>query len=84
MRAATASVGLVSPRSTWLSICAETAGAVGQVAQREVHRLAQRAHARPDVELLGERWRRPCGAYVITDDCPWAGWVWQARARRRA
>ena len=48
MRAATWSVGLVSPRSTCESIGAEHAGAHGEVAQREVHRLPQRLHPRPD------------------------------------
>ena len=43
MRAATASVGLVSPRSTCESIGARHAAALGEVAQREVHRLPQRA-----------------------------------------
>ena len=54
MRLATASVGLVSPRSTWLSIGALTPRALGEVAQREVHRLAQGAHARADVDRLVE------------------------------
>ena len=58
MRLATCSVGLVSPRSTWLSIGALTPRALGEVAQREVHRLAQRAHARADVDVRSRR-RRP-------------------------
>ena len=50
MRLAIGSVGLVSPRSTWLSIGALTPERTREVAQREVHRLAQGAHARPDVD----------------------------------
>ena len=64
MRAATCSVGLVSPRSTCESIGARHAGALGEVAQREVHRLAERLHARPDG---GERLTAVAiQSYVIT------------------
>ena len=54
MRLATASVGLVSPRSTWESIGAGDAAALGQVAQREVHGLAEGAYAKAYVDLLVE------------------------------
>ena len=46
MRLATVSVGLVSPRSTWDEHRRADAGALGEVAQAQVHALAQRAHAR--------------------------------------
>ena len=66
IRLATCSVGLVSPRSTWLSIGALTPRALGEVAQREVHRLAQRADPRADVDLRLDRRRpAPLRAYVI-------------------
>ena len=71
MRLATWSVGLVSPRSTWLSIGATDAAALGEVAQAEVHRLAQRAHARADVDRdfhLVER-RHTCVRYHVQLYC---------------
>ena len=43
------------------------AGALGEVAQREAHRLAQRLHARADrgrVDRLGGRRRRGCGGVL--------------------
>ena len=43
------------------------AAALGQVAQREVHPLAQRAYARADCQRLGGRGRH--AAYVITYVC---------------
>ena len=64
MRSATATVGLVSPRSTCESIGALTPGALGEVAQRESLGLAQRAHAgaqRGSVGRRGHAW-----PYVIT------------------
>ena len=72
MRCAVASVGLVSPRSTWESIGADTPRALGEVAQRQAHRLAQRADAGADLELLlGLRCdgHRHVRAYVITYNC---------------
>ena len=50
MRLATCSVGLVSPRSTWLSIGALTPLRSARSRRRQVHRLAQRADARADVD----------------------------------
>ena len=49
MRLATVSVGLVSPRSTWESIGAETPLRYGEVAQAQVHALAEGADAGADV-----------------------------------
>ena len=49
MRLATVSVGLVSPRSTWESIGAETPLRTARSRRREVHALAERADARADV-----------------------------------
>ena len=68
IRPATDSVGLVSPRSTWLSICADTP--LRSARSRSERSIASRsARTRgPIWRLLGWESRSP-GAYVITDDC---------------
>ena len=51
IRAATCSVGLVSPRSTWLSIGAETPERSARSRRHRSMRLAQRAHAGADGDV---------------------------------
>ena len=67
MRSATAIVGLVSPRSTWLSIWAETPLRSARSRNERFIPSRSSAHATADGALGGAHSH---AAYVITDVCP--------------